>query len=194
MSDLKRSVVLQWFQQQTKWMRLNSWWVRSHVQALQDLPAAQDWRTPPPKTSWKRSWSFRKEAVNWFPMTSWECKKPPVSISSELSEWLACQGDHHRWELVRWFERSPAGIKRQNVWTQVWKCSICSIFVTFWFFIHFWAVVYAWSVKRINFWFCGFLQPKNQYGWHGEIGVWLYKWLYSSKTVDFCWRMYIEKM
>ena len=66
----------------------------------------------------------------------------------------------------------------------------------FGFFIHFWAVVYAQSVKKNEFfWFYGFLQPKkNQYGQHGEIGVWLYKWLYSLEIVDLCWRMYIEKM
>ncbi len=39
-----------------------------------------------------------------------------------------------------------------------------------------------------------FTAKKNQYGWHGEIRVWLYKWLYSLEMVDFCWRMYIEKM
>ncbi len=38
------------------------------------------------------------------------------------------------------------------------------------------------------------LQPKNQYGWHGEIGVWLYKWLYSTEMVDICSRKCIEKM
>ncbi len=50
-------------------------------------------------------------------------------------------------------EKSPSGIKRQNVWTQDWKCSICSIFVRLGFFVHFWAVVYAQSIKRTNFWF-----------------------------------------
>ncbi len=35
---------------------------------------------------------------------------------------------------------------------------------------------------------------KNQYGWYGEIGVWLYKWLYNLEMVDICWRKFIEKM
>ncbi len=93
-----------------------------------------------------------------------------------------------------WWWKSPTGIKRQNVWTRVWKYSICSILVMFGFFIHFWAVVDAQSVKRTNFWFYVFLQPKNQYGQHGKIGVWLYKWLKSSEMVDIYWSKYIEKM
>ncbi len=68
-----------------------------------------------------------------------------------------------------WWWKSPVGIKRLNVWTRVWKCSICLILVMFGFFVHFWAVVDAWSVKGINFCFYVFLRPKNQYGWHGEI-------------------------
>ncbi len=56
----------------------------------------------------------------------------------------------------------------------------------FGFFIHFQAVVDAQSVKRTNFWFYMFLQPKKQYGWHGEIWVWLYKWLYNSEMVNIC--------
>ncbi len=55
-----------------------------------------------------------------------------------------------------------------------------------WFFVHFQAVVDAQSVKRTKFCFYIFLQAKNQYGRHGEIWVWLYKWLYSSETVDIC--------
>ncbi len=93
-----------------------------------------------------------------------------------------------------WWWKSPVGIKRQNVWMRVWKCSICLILVMFCFFIHSRAVVDARSVKRTNFWFYMFLQPKNQYGWHGEIWVWLYNWLYSSEKVDICYRKYIEKM
>ncbi len=100
---------------------------------------------------------------------------------------------NHKFYNVWWW-KSPVGIKRQNVWTQVWKCSICSIFVMFGLFIHFQAVVDAWSVNRTNFWFCVFLWPKNQYGWHCEIWVWLYKWLKSSEMVHICWRKYIEKM
>ncbi len=91
-------------------------------------------------------------------------------------------------------EKSPKGFKRQNVWMRVWKCSICLILVMFVFFIHFQAVVYTQSVKGTKFWVYMFLQPKNQYGWYGEIGVWLYKWVYSLETVDFCWRKYIERM
>ncbi len=53
-------------------------------------------------------------------------------------------------------------------------------------FIHFGAVIDALSVKRTNFCFYVFLWPKNQYGQHGEIWVWLYKWLYSSEMVDIC--------
>ncbi len=66
------------------------------------------------------------------------------------------------------------------------KCSICSILVMFGFFHHFWAVVDAQSVKRTNFYLYIFLRPKNQYGQHGEIWVWLYKLLYSSEMVDIC--------
>ena len=58
-------------------------------------------------------------------------------------------------------EKSPVGIKRQNVWMQVWKCSICSILVMFGFFIHFQAVVDAWSVKRTNFVFTYFYGQKT---------------------------------
>ncbi len=58
--------------------------------------------------------------------------------------------------------------------------------VMFGFFIHFRAVVDARSVKRTNFCFYVFLRAKNQYGQHGEIWVWLYKWLYSLETVDIC--------
>ncbi len=60
-----------------------------------------------------------------------------------------------------WWWKSPIGIKRQNVWTQVWKCSICSILVMFGFFIHFQAVFDAQSVKRTNFCFDMFFTVKK---------------------------------
>ncbi len=89
-----------------------------------------------------------------------------------------------------WWWESPIGIKRLNLWIWVWKCSICLSLVMFGFFIHFRAVVDAQSVKKTNFCFYVFLWAKNQYGWHGEIWVWLYKWLYSSEMVDICWWEY----
>ncbi len=56
----------------------------------------------------------------------------------------------------------------------------------FGFFIHVRDVVDSQSVKRTNFCFYMFSWPKKQYGYHGEIWVWLYKWLCSSETVDIC--------
>ncbi len=38
-----------------------------------------------------------------------------------------CDLNHTLDNVWRW--KSPVGIKRQNVWTQDWKCSICSILV-----------------------------------------------------------------
>ncbi len=60
-------------------------------------------------------------------------------------------------------EKSPAGIKRQNVWMPVWKCFICLILVMCVFFIHFWAVVDAWSVKRTIFWFYMYVFTAKRY-------------------------------
>ncbi len=58
------------------------------------------------------------------------------------------------------------------------------------FFAHFWAVVRsnAKSVKRMNLWVCRFLWPKNQYGHHSEIGVWVFmaaqKWSKSAEKIE----------
>ncbi len=111
-----------------------------------------------------------------------------VLVQSAFEKHMCFLGDLNCTLNNVWWWKSPVGIKRQNVWMRVWMYSICLILVMFGLFIHFWVVDNTQSVKRTYFWFYVFLQAKNQYGWHGEIRVWLYKWLCSSETVDICWR------
>ena len=93
--------------------------------------------------------------------------------------------------------KSPVGIKRPNVWTEIWKCSVCSNFSHFHFVVHIWPAVYAQCVKIINFWFAGVfswetnMAPMVKLGlFFGFVSWELLKYLIKDvcwKNVDNCW-------
>ena len=100
---------------------------------------------PVPSPSVGKNWGLG--LGNWYlgPGNSSGAKH---SISGLMSRgWFS--GDlNHTLNNVWWWKITCTGIKRQNVWTQFWKYSICLFLVVFDFFIHFWAVVYEQSVKK----------------------------------------------
>ncbi len=78
-----------------------------------------------------------KMAALWFgyvPKCSCLGQRGHVWGANHTSSMEVFLGDLNHTLYNVWWWKSPAGIKRQNVWTRVWKCSICSISVIFGFF------------------------------------------------------------
>ena len=63
-------------------------------------------------------------------LTCYWCQILPTPTQTKLDSFYFLGDLNHTLYNVWWW-KSPTGIKRQNVWMRVWKCSICSILAMF---------------------------------------------------------------